>query len=130
MALWDAVEGGLRMRRVLVMVIVLTSIISSDTRSIAANAAEPVGTAAQTVRGTVNDALGRPLSNVAVMLQASDGHVVAQTTTSDTGEFSFAGVATGNYAVIAEKRTFKKATAVVGVGTKPPPPVVLAMESS
>ena len=112
------------------MVVVLTSIISSDIRSIAANAAEPAGTAAQTVRGTVNDALGRPLSNVAVMLQASDGHVVAQTTTSDTGEFSFGGVAPGNYAVIAEKGTFKKATAVVGVATKAPPPVVLAMESS
>ncbi len=114
------------MRRVLMLLIVL-SMIDAILPSFgsAAESATP-----QPVTGSINDALGRPLSNVAVTLQASDGHTVAETTTSTTGQFSFPAVAPGNYAITAEKGTFKKATAVVAVGTKPPVPVVLALESS
>jgi len=94
------------------------------------SAAESSSAGPQVVTGTVKDALGRPLSDVRLSLQAADGHVVARTTSSHAGAFSFAAVAAGTYAIVAEKDGFKAATAIVTVGKGPVTAVVLALESA
>ncbi|HXQ23402.1 MAG TPA: carboxypeptidase-like regulatory domain-containing protein, partial [Candidatus Acidoferrales bacterium] len=84
----------------------------------------------QSVAGTVKDALGRPLPDVSVILQAADGRAVSRTTASAAGAFSFTAVASGTYAIVAEKSGFKTATAIVSVGAGPVTPVALALEST
>src|SRR5258705_13860379 len=83
----------------------------------------------QRIAGVVKDALGRPLKDAALALQASDGHVVAHSSSNDAGEFSFSGVVRGTYAVVATKQGFKPATAIVSVSDKGAPPVTVAMEA-
>jgi len=115
------------MRRV-VFCIVLTFAISAASRP--SSAAESAKSGPAPVTGTAKDALGRPLSNVTLRLQAADGHVVDHATTNDAGAFSFPPVPPGTYAIVAEKSTFKTATAIVTVGNAPVAPVVLALESA
>lgn len=86
-------------------------------------------TATQRVTGVVNDALGRPIKQAALALQAADGHVVAHSSSNDTGKFSFSRVAAETYAVVATKQGFKTATAIVSVSAKGAAPVTLAMEA-
>jgi len=81
------------------------------------------------VTGVVKDALGRPLKQAALSLQASSGRVVAHSTSNDEGEFSFNAIARGTYAVVASKGGFKTATAIVTVSAKGAAPMVLAMEA-
>jgi len=81
------------------------------------------------ITGVVKDALGRPLKQAALSLQASDGRALAQATSNDAGEFSFNAVARGTYAVVATKEGFKTATAIASVSTKGATPVVVAMEA-
>jgi len=85
--------------------------------------------ATQRIGGVVKDALGRPLKDAALALQASDGHVVARSSSNDAGEFSFSGIARGTYAVVATKQGYKPATAIVSVSQKGAPPVMVAMEA-
>ena len=86
-------------------------------------------TATYRIAGVVKDALGRPIKQAALSLQASDGRVVAHSTSSDAGEFSFSVKARGVYAVVATKEGFKTATAIVTLPAKGAAPLVLAMEA-
>jgi len=86
-------------------------------------------TAKYRITGAVKDALGRPLKQAALSLQASSGRVVAHSTSNDEGEFSFKAIARGSYAVVATKDGFKTATAIVTVSAKGAAPLVLAMEA-
>jgi len=81
------------------------------------------------ITGVVKDALGRPIKQAAIRLQASSGRAVARSSSNDAGEFSFIAVARGTYAVVATKNGFKTATAIVTVSTKGAAPVVVAMEA-
>jgi hypothetical protein len=63
------------------------------------------------VSGIVRDALDRPLSGAEVRLEASDGRVIARTTSGQDGRFTFADVPPGSYTVIAEREGFEAATA-------------------
>jgi len=81
------------------------------------------------ITGVVKDALGRPIKQAALSLQASDGRVVAHASSNDAGEFSFNAVGRGTYAVVTTKEGFKQATAIVTVSTKGAAPVVVAMEA-
>ena len=112
------------MQRVLVFIVLACAIIATGSAAEAANAGP------EQVTGTVKDALGRPLSDVDLSLQDADGHVLSHTTTDANGAFSFASVGPGTYAILAEKGTFKTATAIVTVTTGPVPPVSLALESA
>ena len=112
------------MRRVVLSIVLMFAIGPASV------AAETDITDPRHVTGTVKDALGRPLPNVSLSLQAADGHVVSRTTSDASGTFSFGTVAPGTYAIVAEKNSFKTATAIVTVGTGPVAPVVLALESA
>src|ERR1700758_5028802 len=65
------------------------------------------------VTGVVKDALGRPIKQAALSLQAANGQVVAHATSNDAGAFSFDAVPPGTYAVVANSGGFKTATAIV-----------------
>jgi outer membrane receptor protein involved in Fe transport len=115
------------MQRMLFSIVLMFAIGAAvDTGS----AAESSNAGPQVVAGTVKDALGRPLSDVHLSLQSADGHVVGHAISDATGAFSIPQRVPGTYAIVAEKSSFKTATAIVTVGTGPVAPVVLALESA
>ena len=81
------------------------------------------------ITGVVKDALGRPIKQTALSLQAANGHVVAHASSNEAGEFSLSVGAIGTYAVVATKDGFKTATSIVSVSAKGAAPIVLAMEA-
>jgi outer membrane receptor protein involved in Fe transport len=83
----------------------------------------------QSVTGTVDDALGRPLKGADVELQDSAGRTIAKAKSDAEGRFTFAGVAPGVYAVVAKETSFKPATAIVSVTAQGAKPTVLALQS-
>jgi len=98
------------------------------TAAIAANVKTSTATKYR-ITGVVKDALGRPIKQAAIRLQASSGRAVARSSSNDAGEFSFIAVARGTYAVVATRNGFRTATAIVTVSTKGAAPIVLAMEA-
>ncbi len=99
----------------------------------AARAAETPKTATrdlkEEVTGTVNDALGRPIPAAAVTLQDAQGKTAAKTTSDTEGHFTLKGIAPGVYAVVANKKDFKQATAIVTVTKSGAKPVHLALQA-
>ena len=63
----------------------------------------------------VSDALGRLLKGAESILQRGDGQIVERTKSGPTGEFEFADVRPGTYAVIVNKTGFATATSIVTV---------------
>jgi outer membrane receptor protein involved in Fe transport len=59
------------------------------------------------------DALGRPLADAKLKLEAPDGKVVGEATSGADGRFLFKGIAPGVYAVTGDKTGFDTATVVV-----------------
>ena len=90
--------------------------------------AQPSPAALGQVRGSVKDALGRPLAEASLGLRAASGTIVTRTTSDAEGGFAFQGVAPGTYAVIAEKVQYQAGTAIVTVtaGASATAPVTLA----
>jgi outer membrane receptor protein involved in Fe transport len=83
----------------------------------------------QNISGTVKDAIGRPVKDVQLSLQASAGKATATTVSDSAGHFTFKDVAPGFYAVVARKQSFKTATAVVSITSQRPRPVEIALQS-
>jgi outer membrane receptor protein involved in Fe transport len=71
--------------------------------------------AAGIVEGVIKDALGRPISEAQVRLEAPDGRVIARGTTGANGDYHFANVPAGLYSVIAEKPGFDTGTAIASL---------------
>jgi outer membrane receptor protein involved in Fe transport len=71
--------------------------------------------AAGIVEGVIKDALGRPISEAQVRLEAPDGRVVARGTTGTNGDYHFTNVPAGLYSVIAEKQGFDTGTAIASL---------------
>lgn len=119
------------MRRNLFLRISLAGILIQLTVCTAAIAAnlKTSTTTKYRITGVVKDALGRPIKQAALRLQASNGRAVARSSSNDAGEFSFIAVGRGTYAVVATRNGFKTATAIVTVSTKGAAPLVLAMEA-
>ncbi len=67
------------------------------------------------IRGSVKDALDRPLAGATLSLRAASGTVIAQTQSDDAGAFSFRALAPDVYAVIAEKPGFQAGTSIATV---------------
>src|SRR5208282_5216471 len=120
------------MRRNLIAWVSLVGILIQLAVCTSAAAASNLKTSTTTkyrITGVVKDALGRPIKQTALSLQASNGRVVAHASSDDAGEFSFIAVARGTYAIVATKNGFRTATAIVTVPTKGAAPLVLAMEA-
>jgi outer membrane receptor protein involved in Fe transport len=81
----------------------------------AVGSVQPVLAANGGVRGTVRDALERPLPEADVRLESVDGKTVGRDRTGANGSFGFADVTPGTYAIVAAKQGFDPATAVVTV---------------
>src|SRR5271170_4146534 len=69
----------------------------------------------QSIVGTVKDALGRPLADVRLVLQARDGHIVARTRSGQNGAFEFRNIPHGTYAIAANKGAFRTGVTIVAV---------------
>jgi hypothetical protein len=69
----------------------------------------------QTVSGTANDALNRPLAGVELILQTQDGKIVSRAHSDKAGHFEFGTVTVGSYMVVANKAGFQTAVATVAV---------------
>jgi len=91
-----------------------------------ASASTPAG---KTITGTVTDTLGRPLKGAGIELQNSAGKIVAKAESDAQGRFTFAGIAPAVYAVVAAKKSFKTATAIVTVTGRGAKPLTLALQS-
>jgi len=63
--------------------------------------------------GMVKDALGRPVADVHVSLQAADGRTIAHTQTNAQGLFRFTGIKAGTYALAIRRKGFKPATMII-----------------
>jgi hypothetical protein len=86
-----------------VMSLLLIVVISNATA-----ASTPIASGG--VSGTVTDALGRPLPNVSVELQSSDGKVASRGETTREGKFHLPLAKAGAYTLATHKRGFKPAT--------------------
>jgi hypothetical protein len=92
-------------------------------------AAQALKPATKAITGTVTDALGRPVKGAELELQNSAGKIVARAHSDAAGRFSFAGVAPAVYAIVAAKKSFKTATAIVNVTGRGARPLTLALQS-
>jgi Carboxypeptidase regulatory-like domain len=61
-----------------------------------------------TLTGTVTDPSGAALTGASIRLIASDGTIVAQTTTDSNGQYNFFSQAPGNYRVEMEHQGFRR----------------------
>jgi outer membrane receptor protein involved in Fe transport len=100
--------------------------VIQTTNSQAADAPKRSG---RRVTGAVKDTLGRPIPAVSLSLQASNGKTVARTITDSAGNFTFANISPGTYAVIAQKPEFRLATAIISVTPAGAKPVSVSMAS-
>src|SRR6266436_6369714 len=116
------------MRRFLIVSVALAAALAQIMAPTTSHAGTSGG-ASQRVTGTVKDALGRPLSEANVVLQAADGHEVVKTRSHSAGQFEFNGITPGTYAVVVQKPGFNTATAIVTVTSNGAKPVTLAMAS-
>lgn len=73
---------------------------------------------AEEVRGTVSDALGKPVDTASVRLQAGDGRVVGTTKTDEHGQYRFPDVPVGTYEVSVDKSAFEPGIGIVTVAPK------------
>src|SRR6266852_4919982 len=116
------------MRRFLIVSVALAAALAQIMAPTTSHAGTSGG-ASQRVTGTVKDALGRPLSEANVVLQAADGHEVVRTRSHSAGQFEFNGITPGTYAVVVQKPGFNTATAIVTVTSNGAKPVTVAMAS-
>src|SRR5439155_13272720 len=82
------------------------------------------------VRGRVEDPSGQPVLGAEVKLKNKTTHEKFETTSSETGEFTFTNVPEGEYIVSAKAQGLEEAQAAVKVGTTPIRPVRLRLEIS
>jgi hypothetical protein len=116
------------MRRFLIVLVALAAALAQIMAPTTGHAGTS-GSASQRVTGTVKDALGRPLSEADVVLQAADGHELARTRSHSAGQFEFNGITPGTYAVVVQKQGFNTATTIVTVTSNGAKPVTLALAS-
>jgi outer membrane receptor protein involved in Fe transport len=70
-------------------------------------------TLSQTITGRVKDALGRPVADASVALQAQNGADIAKGRSDRAGRFTLNGVASGTYVLMTRKKGYRPATRVV-----------------
>jgi outer membrane receptor protein involved in Fe transport len=91
--------------------------------------AGPKRPSSTTLAGTIKDALGRPIPDAAVILQAANGKTIAQTITDTQGHFHLNKTKTGTYALTARRKGFKPAATVINFSPVSARSVELVMAS-
>jgi tetratricopeptide (TPR) repeat protein len=90
----------------------------------------PMAAAQQcSIKGTVLDPAGKPVSDAAVRLDRKDVPSVEDTKTNVTGTFTFAALPVGSYTLTAEKSGLRSRSAIIAacpVGNQKPLDLVLA----
>jgi len=69
----------------------------------------------KTITGTIQDAQGQPIDNAEVELEDASGKELAKSSSDQQGHFSFAHIASGNYAVITSKNGYDAGTGKLSV---------------
>ncbi|HET6464471.1 MAG TPA: TonB-dependent receptor, partial [Nitrospiria bacterium] len=82
------------------------------------------------IRGVVKDSIGKPIAGVTLRLQSEDGKVLGQTQSGEDGQFAFADVPPGTFAVVGEKAEFEPGTAIVSVIAEAGASTTLTLKSS
>lgn len=82
------------------------------------------------IAGTVVSSSGHPISAAVLILQTSDGRIVAKGESDISGHFRFAGVPAGEYIIVANKEGFDTAAESFVLRTRSGlPRLVLQMEA-
>jgi hypothetical protein len=92
-------------------------------------AAERLAAAPAQIKGTVKDALGRPIEGASIVLQTRVGKIAAKAVTSPSGAFTLQAPSRGVYAVVITKIGFKGATRMVALTRNGAKPVEVALAS-
>jgi Carboxypeptidase regulatory-like domain/TonB dependent receptor len=82
-----------------------------------------------TLRGKIEDSLGRALPGIRVRLENAFGKTLGEVETANDGRFDFRAVGAGNYRIVAEKPGFRPATVMTFVPQRGGAPAVLVMQS-
>ena len=83
----------------------------------------------ESATGTVQDALGRPVTNALVILRSDDGRTVARTTSGEHGQFKVRMQLRGTYHLIVQKTGFKPASEILVFPASARTSLHLVMES-
>src|SRR5487761_2030529 len=70
---------------------------------------------AEAIRGQVQDALGRPISEATLNLKNSDGEVIVSTQSDASGGFLFPGISQNTYELDVDKNGFQQGISIVTV---------------
>ena len=92
-------------------------------------AAEARTSARKTIKGSVKDALGRPVGGATIVLQNNQGKITSSATTAADGGFTLSAPGRGVYAIVATKSSFKRATRIVTMSKLGAKPIEIALES-
>jgi outer membrane receptor protein involved in Fe transport len=84
---------------------------------------------AQTLSGTVQDALGRAIPDATVTLESAKGQGISKTLTNQRGVFIFKEVSPGAYVITVRSATFAPASAAVTLPRRTATPIKLTLES-
>jgi outer membrane receptor protein involved in Fe transport len=90
---------------------------------------QPVARGRQSVSGTVDDALGRPIAGVGLILESADGKILGRATSDKSGRFQFKHVAPGTYLIVANHGGFKTGVSTAKVTASGTSPLNLALEA-
>ncbi|HUA35618.1 MAG TPA: TonB-dependent receptor [Candidatus Binataceae bacterium] len=98
------------------------------TSTVTAAQKKPRTMVTRTIKGTIKDALGRPIEGASVVLQSNTGKQVATVTSAKDGAFTISAHP-GVYAIVVTKESFKSATQIVTVSRAGAKPVEISLAS-
>jgi len=112
--------------RIFIILSLLAGLFSSSPDALAQKAEKILS---GSIAGTVQDALGRPLSDVDVELQTDRGNLVARVASDPSGHFTFTGIKAGEYRIFSEKGGFHQGISAVSIRSASRAPVVIVLEA-
>ena len=108
---------------VVVVLLIVTGVYAAE------GSGQPAASGRQSVTGTVNDALGRPIAGVGLILESVGGKILGHATSDKSGRFQFRHVAPGTYMIVANHGGFKTGASTVTVTASGAPPLTIALEA-
>jgi outer membrane receptor protein involved in Fe transport len=107
---------------VFVFLLIVTGVNAAD------GSGQAPGNGRQSVSGTVDDALGKPIAGVGLILESVDGRILGHATSDKSGRFQFRHVAPGTYMIVANRGGFKTGASTVTVTPSGTAPLTIALE--